>query len=71
MAYIFIHTLQKEVLKGSEYANATMKTIQLKIIKAAAWVKEMKTKIKIELPQFCPTREEQILAFQGLMILRI
>jgi len=27
-----------------------MKTIQLKIIKTAAWVKEMKTKIKIELP---------------------
>lgn len=71
MAYILIHTLQKEVLKGSEYANATMKTIQLKIIKTAAWVKEMKTKIKIELPQFCPTREEQTLAFQRLMILRI
>ncbi len=28
-----------------------MKTIQLKILKTAAWVKEMKTKIKIELPQ--------------------
>jgi DDE family transposase len=37
MAYILIHTLQKQVLKGSEYANATMKTIQLKIIKTAAW----------------------------------
>lgn len=71
MAYILIHTLQKEVLKGSEYANATMKTIQLKIIKTAAWVKEMKTKIKIELPQFCPTREEQITAYQRLMVLRI
>ncbi len=71
MAYILIHTLQKEVLKGNEYANATMKTIQLKIIKTAAWVKEMKTKIKIELPQFCQTREEQTIAFQRLMILRI
>ena len=30
MAYILIHNLQKEVLKGSEHANATMKTIQLK-----------------------------------------
>jgi len=46
MVYIFIHNMQKEVLKGSEYANATMKTIQLKIIKTAAWVKEMKTKIR-------------------------
>jgi len=70
MAYILIHTLQKQVLKGSEYANATMKTIQLKIIKTAAWVKEMKTRIKIELPQFCPTRNEQIKGFEMLMMLR-
>jgi len=70
MAYILIHTLQKEVLKGSEYANATMKTIQLKIIKTAAWVKEMKTKIKIELPQFCITKTEQIRSYERLIILR-
>ena len=70
MAYILIHTLQKEVLKGSEYANATMKTIQIKIIKTAAWVKEMKTKIKIELPQFCTTKNEQIRGYEKLIILR-
>jgi hypothetical protein len=70
MAYILIHTLQKEVLKGSEYANATMKTIQIKIIKTAAWVKEMKTRIKIELPQFCPTKNEQIKGFDILIALR-
>jgi hypothetical protein len=70
MAYILIHTLQKQVLKGTEYANATMKTIQLKIIKTAAWVKEMKTKIRIELPQFCPTKNEQINGFEMLMLLR-
>jgi len=70
MAYILIHTLQKQVLKGTEYANATMKTIQLKIIKTAAWVKEMKTKIRIELPQFCPTKDEQIKGFEMLLMLR-
>ena len=70
MAYILIHTLQKQVLKGTEYANATMKTIQLKIIKTAAWVKEMKTKIRIELPQFCPTKNQQIMGFEMLMLLR-
>jgi len=70
MAYILIHTLQKQILKGSEYANATMKTIQNKIIKTAAWVKEMKTRIKIELPRFCPTKEEQIKGFEMLMLLR-
>src|SRR4030043_307668 len=70
LAYILIHTLQKEVLKGSEYANATMKTIQLKIIKTAAWVKEMTTKKRIELPKFCPTRNEQIKGFEMLIMLR-
>ena len=70
MAYILIHTLQKQVLNGTEYANATMKTIQNKIIKTAAWVKEMKTKIKIELPQFCPTKEEQIKGYKMLIMLR-
>ncbi len=70
IAYVLIHTLQKEVLKGTEYANATMKTIQLKIIKTAAWVKEMKTKIKIELPQFCTTKDEQVRGYERLIMLR-
>ena len=70
MAYILIHTLQKQVLKGIEYANATMKTIQLKIIKTAAWVKEMKTKIKVEMPHFCTSKNEQIKGLEMLMLLR-
>ena len=49
-AYVLIHTLQTEILKETEYCNATMKTIQLKLIKTAARVNFMKTKVKIELP---------------------
>jgi len=49
-AYVLIHTLQNEVLKGTEFCKATMKTIQLKLIKVAARVRIMKTKVKIELP---------------------
>lgn len=33
VANILIHNMQKEALKGNDYANATMKTIQFKIIK--------------------------------------
>ena len=55
-AYVLIHTLQKEVLRGTEFATATMKTIQLKVIKVAARVKEIKTKICIELPAMFPTK---------------
>lgn len=55
-AYVLIHNLQKEMLKGTVFFNATMKTIQLKVLKVAAKVKEMKTKIKIELPIDFPTK---------------
>jgi len=48
-AYILIHTLQKQVLRGTQFINSTMRTVQLKLIKVAARVKELKTKIKIKL----------------------
>lgn len=68
-AYVLMHALQKEILKGTEYATATMKTIQLKIIKVAARVKELGTKIKIELPLNFPTKEvfqKSLLMFEWL-----
>lgn len=52
-AYVLIHALQKNILCSTEYAQSTIKTIREKIIKVAAYVKEMKTKIKIELPASC------------------
>lgn len=71
VAYVLMHTMQKELFRGTEFANATFKTIQNKIIKTAAWVKEMKTKIKIEFPRFCPTRDLQTKSFHILEVLRI
>lgn len=49
-AYVLIHSLQHEILKGTEFCKATMKTVQLKLIKVAARVKVLKTKVQIELP---------------------
>jgi len=49
-AYVLIHTLQNEVLKSTEFCKATMKTIQLKLIKVAARIKFLKTKVIIDLP---------------------
>jgi hypothetical protein len=40
-AYVLLHSMQQEMLKGTEYANATFKTIQNKIIKTAAWMKRI------------------------------
>lgn len=53
-AYVLIHTLRTEVLANTEYATASMKTIQLRLIKVAAYVKEMKTRIRIEFPKQFP-----------------
>lgn len=49
-AYVLLHDLRQQVLTGTQYAKATMKTLQLKLIKIAARVKMLKTKIVIELP---------------------
>lgn len=71
IAYVLLHTMQKELFEGTQFANATFKTIREKIIKTAAWVKEMKTKIKIELPKTCTTKALQTNAFEMLSMLRI
>ena len=47
-AYVLLHSLQHSVLRGTEFANATMQTIQLKLLKIGARVKELKTRVKIE-----------------------
>lgn len=49
-AYVLIHTLQSEVLQDTGFCKVTMKTIQLKLIKVAARVKILKTKVIIYLP---------------------
>ena len=67
-AYVLIDTLRRQVLKGP-LARATMKTIQLKLLKVATKVKELKTKIKIELPIDFPRKaqfETAIRIFQCL-----
>jgi hypothetical protein len=56
-AYVLIHSLQKEILKGTELANTTMQTIQLKVLKIASRVKELKTKINLFLPKSYPYKD--------------
>ena len=56
-AYVLLHALRDKMLQGTEYATATMKTIRLRLIKVAAYVKEIKTRIKIELPKQFPDME--------------
>lgn len=70
-AYVLIHTLQNEILQGTEFCKATMKTIQLKIIKVAAQVKVLKSKIKIELPANFYGQTAFVKCFHAFEILRL
>ena len=70
-AYVLIHALQHTVLKATEFENATMNTIQLKILKLSARVRELKTRIKIEFPSSCPIQETFTQAFSFFEILRM
>jgi hypothetical protein len=54
LAYILFDTLRRDVLRGTEWATSTIETLRLKLIKVGARVRELKTKIKIELPTACP-----------------
>lgn len=69
-AYVLMHSLQKEVLRGTKYYNSTMKTLQLKLIKVAAKVKELKTKIIIECPRCYPDRYVHVKCFEIFELLR-
>ena len=53
-AYVLLETFRREVLKTTQWASATMETIQLRILKLGARVHECKDRIKIALPSSCP-----------------
>jgi hypothetical protein len=58
-AYVLMHTMQQNVLKSNDLAAVTIKTFRERFIKIAAHVRELKTKITVELPKSCP--EAQLL----------
>jgi hypothetical protein len=53
-AYVLLETLRREVLRTTQWASATMETIQLRLLKLGARVQEFKDRIKISLPSSCP-----------------
>lgn len=55
-AYILLHAIQKNLLKGTRFANATFETIRLRILKIGAQVRELKTRIKVHLSSSYPLK---------------
>jgi hypothetical protein len=58
MAYILLHAFRDKHLKQTEFAKAQFDTIQKKIIKVAARVRQLSTKIKIHLPSSFPYKHD-------------
>lgn len=58
IAYILLHAFRDKHLKKTEFAKAQFNTIQKKIIKVAARVRQMSTKIKVHLPSSLPLKYE-------------
>jgi len=63
-AYVLIHALKTNILKNTQWANATIDTIRLRLFKIGARVRELKTRIKIELPTSYPQKETLRRSFQ-------
>ena len=58
MAYILMHHFRSHYLKGTEFAKAQFDTIRTKVIKIGARVHHLVTKIKIQLPNSYPYKED-------------
>ncbi len=63
-AYILLHALKETVLKGTCLYNASILTLQQKILCGAVHVRTLKTRIRIEFSEKHPYRDELSLAFQ-------
>jgi len=55
-AYVILHTLREKALTGTEFATAQFDTIQLRLLKIGAEVREMKTKPHFILPSSFPLK---------------
>jgi hypothetical protein len=53
-AYVLLETLRREVLRPTQWASATMETMQLRLLKLGARVQECKDRMTIALPSSCP-----------------
>jgi Transposase DDE domain group 1 len=53
-AYVLLETLRREVLRTTQWASATMETIQLRLLKLGARVQECEDRITLSLPSSCP-----------------
>jgi hypothetical protein len=69
-AYVLLESLRREVLAQTGYAHATVERLRLSLIKVAARVREMKTRIRVHLPRSCVSEPVLRRSFGILALLR-
>lgn len=56
-AYVLIHALKTNILQHTEWAKASIATLRARLFKIGARVRQLKTRLKIELPAAFPLKE--------------
>ncbi len=70
-AYILLHALRKQLLGPTQWANATMETLQLKFLNINARVRELKTRIKVEITSSYPLKDVFKRCFQVMEAIQL
>jgi len=68
-AYVLIHVLKTNILKHTEWAKASIATLRARLFKIGARVRQLKTRLKIELPAAFPLKELLLRSFQKFELL--
>lgn len=58
IAYILLHAFRELHLAGTQFAKAQFNTIQKRLLKIGAQIRQLSTKVKISLPSSFPLKEE-------------
>lgn len=58
IAYVLLHAFREKHLKKTQFANAQFNTIQKRLLKIGARIRQLSTKIKISLPSSFPIKKE-------------
>ena len=69
-AYVLLHALRENLLNTSQLSKANFQTIRLKLLKVSTCIRELKTTIKIHLPQSYPYKKIFSQSFAILTYLR-
>ena len=69
-AYVLLHALKTNILRHTQWANATIDTIRMRLLKIGARVRQLKTRVKVELPTSYPLKDTLTKSFQIFETLR-